>query len=249
MNTLAMRVFLLVGTMLVITAYTSKRNRMFETKLEFWGVFLGSLALLFIIPAVALPLNLGLTLVFAGLMGWLIGPGIQSMMMSFILKRSLKTKGYTAEALEKMSQEERDRLTAEVETEILKGTHESLATEWNNVVSLAIYSTAAITVIAAFIVFAFNFNFSFLGQALFIALLGLIVIGLLNVFWFKSPLLRLISAYIGAVIFSLYLLYDFDRLKNAAENFSWETAINISISIYLDIVNLFLDLLQILSDN
>lgn len=63
--------------------------------------------------------------------------------------------------------------------------------------------------------------------------------------------MRLVGAYIGAVIFSLYLLYDFDQLEKSAlaGDVSWETAINFAISIYLDIINLFLDLLQILSSD
>ncbi len=250
MDILAIKTFSIVAVMLVATAYSSKLNKAFETKTEFWSLFLGGMALIFIIPAVGFPVNLVLALVFAVIMGLFIGPGIQSMMHSFVMRKKLQSQGYTKERLEKMTAEEREGLVTTMKAEVESGRGNTAITEdWNNIVGLAIYSTAGITIATAVTVFMFDFDFSFLGSILFIALLGLIIVGLLNVFFFKSPLLRLISSYIGAVIFSAYLLYDFNRLKEAAGDVTWETAINIAISIYLDIVNLFLDLLQIFSDS
>lgn len=249
MESLAIKTFLIVGVMLSITAVSARINKAFETKWEFWGLFIGIIALIFIIPMTSFPINLALTLVFACLMGLLIGPSIKGMMMTFVVRQNLKKQGYDKKKLKTLSNEEQQRLVAQSEKEVAEGLHPSFVADWNKVLGLAIFSTAGITVIAAIVVFAFDFNFSFLGQGLFIALLGLIVVGLLNAFFFRSPFVRLASAYVGAVIFSLYLLYDFDRLKAAAGDASWETAISIAISIYLDIVNLFLDLLQILSSN
>ena len=82
---------------------------------------------------------------------------------------------------------------------------------------------------------------------MFIALLILIVMGILNILWFKSSFLSLLSAYIGVVIFVLYLLYDFNQLEKMAGDKTWGTAVNISVDLYLDIINLFLSLLQLLS--
>ena len=65
-------------------------------------------------------------------------------------------------------------------------------------------------------------------------------------FFFKSKLFSLLRPYIGAVIFTLYLLYDFNRLEKMKADESWGSAIEIAVSIYLDIINLFLDLLAIL---
>ena len=249
MESLALKTFLIVGVMLSITAISARINKAFETKWEFWGLFLGIIALIFIIPMTSFPINLVLTLVFAGLMGLLIGPSIKGMMVSFVVRQNLKKQGYDKKKLKTVSSEEQQRLITQSEKEVMEGLHPSFVADWNKVLGLAIFSTAGITIAAAFVVFAFDFNFSFLGQALFVALLGLIVVGLLNIFFFKSTFVRLACAYVGAVIFSLYLLYDFDRLKASAGDASWETAISISISIYLDIVNLFLSLLDILSSN
>ena len=72
---------------------------------------------------------------------------------------------------------------------------------------------------------------------------------LLNAFYFKSKRRRLLQAYAGVIIFTLYLLYDFNRLEKAiaSGDTSWSTAIEIAVNLYLDIINLFLDLLEILA--
>jgi len=250
MDILAVRTFAIVAVMLIVTAFSSKLNKAFETKWEFWGLFIGSLVLLFIIPGFSFPINLILTLIFAALMGFLIGPGIKGMMMSFVIRKRLEAKGYTKERVKTTSPDEMKEQVAIVEREITEGVgHDSITQDWNNIVGLAIYSTAGMTVATALIVYFTDTDFSFLELGLLISLTGLIIVTLLNLFFFKSPLMRLISAYVGAVIFSLYLLYDFNRLQEAAGDVSWSTAVDISISIYLDIINLFLDLLQIFSSS
>jgi FtsH-binding integral membrane protein len=250
MEILAIKVFVIVGSMLIVTAIFSRLNKAFETKWEFWGLFASSIVLLIFLQGFPFPFNFILALLFAVLMGLLIGPGIRGIMLSFVIRKRIQAQGYTKERLAAMSDEEKQSLVSQVEQEIeSSNAHASLVADWNRIVALAIYSTAAITAAAAFIVFFFSYDFSFLGQFLLIALLGLIIVGILNILFFKSPLVRLIFAYVGAVVFSLYLLYDFDRLKDAAGDTSWETAISIGVSLYLDIINLFLDLLQILGDS
>ena len=72
---------------------------------------------------------------------------------------------------------------------------------------------------------------------------------ILNAFVFKSERRRLLYSYAGVVIFSLYLIYDFNALEKAiarGDN-SWGTAVDIAVNLYLDIINLFLDLLEILA--
>jgi FtsH-binding integral membrane protein len=50
----------------------------------------------------------------------------------------------------------------------------------------------------------------------------------------------------GSAIFTLYLVFDFNRLERAAENGvnDWNTAFQIGFSIYLDVINLLLYLLE-----
>ena len=109
--------------------------------------------------------------------------------------------------------------------------------------TLAVLATAALVAVS-------SIDFSFLGIFLFIALLLLIIISVLNAFWFKSSKISLIKAYFGVLIFTLYLVFDFNRLESlmAEGETSWSAAIDIAVNIYLDIINLFLDLLEILSE-
>tara|TARA_B100000035_G_scaffold43379_1_gene32387 strand:- start:86 stop:334 length:249 start_codon:yes stop_codon:yes gene_type:complete len=56
-------------------------------------------------------------------------------------------------------------------------------------------------------------------------------------------------AYLGAITFSLYLLYDIDLLLRAdASQNNWTTASQIAYYLYLDIVNLLLYLLEIFAE-
>ncbi len=251
MNFLVLKTFIILAIMLLVTALASKRNHAFEIKIEFWLLFIGSLLLIFVIPVMSFPINLALTLVFAFLIGSLIGPGIKTLMLRYVTRSILKKQGLTKAQIKELNTEELSQRVASVQIEIEQGNQHPVIKEWNNIFQLALYSTATITIIAGTLVYALSIDFSFLGKILFVSLLGLIVVGLLNIFFFKSPLMRLISAYVGAVIFSLYLLYDFDQLEKSAlaGDVSWETAINFAINIYLDIINLFLDLLEILSSD
>ena len=55
----------------------------------------------------------------------------------------------------------------------------------------------------------------------------------------------------GIIIFTLYLIYDLNRLEKAMErgDESWGTAVDLAVNIYLDIVNLFLLILEALSES
>ena len=109
--------------------------------------------------------------------------------------------------------------------------------------------TAVAVIATACVVFTTDMSFDFLGGFLFIALLMLVVMGLINAFFIKSKMVSLVKAYMGAIVFTLYLLYDFNQLEKKAGDESWATAVNISVNIYLDIINLFMDLLEILVEN
>lgn len=249
MDTLSIKTFGVILMMLCATALTVRKNHAFETRWEFWGLLIGGLALLFIIPATTMPINFILAFVFAVIMGALIGPGIKGMMMSYVVRKRLEQQGYTKASLAALPAAEHEALAASIMADINNPAHDSIVRDWNSIIGLALYGTGGMTLITAMVVSVLDIDFSFLGFGLFVALAGLIVMGLLNMFFFKSPLMRLFGSYIGAVVFSLYLLYDFNRLEAAVASgdTSWETAINLGISIYLDIINLFMDLLDILS--
>ncbi len=110
-----------------------------------------------------------------------------------------------------------------------------------NVVTNALLLTAV--AFGGLSIFAFNTtkDFSFMGKFLMISLIILIVAGLINIF-LGSPILQMLLAAGGAIIFSAFILYDTQNLIRG--NFS--SPIEAAIALYLDILNLFISLLQIL---
>ena len=86
--------------------------------------------------------------------------------------------------------------------------------------------------------------FEGLGTVLFIALIGLIIAEVICIFIGITPLW--ISA-ISALIFSCYIGYDWTMAQAGPKTL--DAAIDSALNIYLDIVNLFLDLLRIVGDN
>jgi modulator of FtsH protease len=92
-------------------------------------------------------------------------------------------------------------------------------------------------------VFAMNTkrDFSSMGKMLFVTLIVVVVAGLINIF-FQSPILQLAIASISSILFSAFILYDTQNIIRGA----YETPIEGAIALYLDFLNLFVSLLQIL---
>ncbi|GAB6074941.1 Bax inhibitor-1/YccA family protein [Nautilia lithotrophica] len=96
---------------------------------------------------------------------------------------------------------------------------------------------------AALTIFAMNTkrNFTTMGKMLFIALIIMIVASIANIF-LHLPMLQLAIASVGAVLFSFFILYDTQNIIRG--NVSSE--IEAAVALYLDFLNLFISLLQIL---
>jgi modulator of FtsH protease len=83
-----------------------------------------------------------------------------------------------------------------------------------------------------------NFNYMKVGRIAFFALIGLIVLGLLGSFvFYVNPT---IYAWLTLIIFSVFLLVDFMRIRDRQFG-----AVQMALSIYLDALNIFLALLRI----
>jgi len=106
--------------------------------------------------------------------------------------------------------------------------------------------TVTITFLTALIGIYSGIDFSWLGFVLIIPLSLLVTWNFLNVFYNFSGWAKRLGGVFGSLIFILYLLYDFNRLERAAENGvnDWNTAFEIGFSIYLDVINLLLELLE-----
>jgi FtsH-binding integral membrane protein len=123
-----------------------------------------------------------------------------------------------------------------------------LAEDGPQIIVQALVGTTGIMMIAAFVALATGINFSFLLPILFLGLIGLIIVGLVGIFVRFSRTVNLTYSLIGIVIFSGMFLYDFYRVGRVGNtNNTWQAAIQMTTSLYLDFVNLFIYILRFLA--
>ncbi|MBM7342493.1 MULTISPECIES: Bax inhibitor-1/YccA family protein [Erwiniaceae] len=94
-------------------------------------------------------------------------------------------------------------------------------------------------------------DLSGMGSMLFMALIGILLASLVNL-WLKSTALMWAVTYIGVVVFVGLTAYDTQKLKNIGESINVEDKENLrrysimgALTLYLDFINLFLMLLRI----
>jgi FtsH-binding integral membrane protein len=113
-----------------------------------------------------------------------------------------------------------------------------------DVVNNAVLLTAMITTLMGTSGLLYPNFYSKIGTTLFISLCCLLFVRILGLF---IPELRFgIIDWIAAGIFSLYIGYDMYRASVATKSII--SALHISVSLYLDIINLFLNILKIIGD-
>ncbi|MTB64316.1 BAX inhibitor (BI)-1/YccA family protein [Streptococcus sp. zg-86] len=92
-------------------------------------------------------------------------------------------------------------------------------------------------------------NLSGMGQALYAALIGVIIASVVNFFLASSGMSFMISI-LSVLIFSGLIAYDNQRIRYVFEETNGEVGqgwvVSMALSLYLDFVNLFLNLLRIL---
>ena len=102
----------------------------------------------------------------------------------------------------------------------------------------------------AFIGYVTKTDLTKLGKILFMALIGLVIATIVNIF-VKSSGLDLILSYVGVLVFVGLTAYDTQKIKQMlwqAGNLSegaQKIALLGALSLYLDFINLFLYLLRI----
>ena len=226
------------------------------------------------------PYNIILLAIFSGLIGWSIGPTISELGRSFKLRQYFKKKGVISKNIitkkstgwdkfwggkdekktmyyDKKNPKDMFDKDSEKYKSIINDFEssyqlkkDSYDQEWQNIVFQAMLGTTIAVLSTSFLVFNSSFNFGILGGYLFIALIILIIMSFLNTMVFKSRIFSLAKSYVGVLIFTGYLLYDFNLLEqrmNLGDD-SWSSAVIIAVNLYLDIINLFLDLLMILAE-
>jgi FtsH-binding integral membrane protein len=112
------------------------------------------------------------------------------------------------------------------------------------IVAEAVAITAVMTVGLSAYALTTRRDFSGLAPYLFVGVLGLFVVMIVNLFVGGTFLSGLIG-WVGAVIFSLLLIYDVQRAKRAEDTMG--NAVVITVGVYLDVINIFLFVLRILS--
>lgn len=109
------------------------------------------------------------------------------------------------------------------------------------IVGLAAGGTGIIFMTLASVATVSKKDFSFLGNFLLIGLVLVIIAALANMF-FQIPALALTISAVSVLLFSGFILFDVSRIVQGGET----NYVMATLAIYLDIYNLFLNLLQLL---
>ncbi|RPF67702.1 Bax inhibitor-1/YccA family protein [Helicobacter pylori] len=80
-----------------------------------------------------------------------------------------------------------------------------------------------------------------MGKMLFIALIVVVVCSLINLF-LGSPMFQVVIAGASAILFSLYIAYDTQNIVKGM----YDSPIDAAVSLYLDFLNVFISILQII---
>lgn len=83
-------------------------------------------------------------------------------------------------------------------------------------------------------------DLSSLGTILFVALIALIIASIVNLFLHSTMMSFILSA-VGAVIFSLFIMYDINKIVKGQVT----SVTQATMALYIDFVNLFLNLLSL----
>jgi modulator of FtsH protease len=87
-------------------------------------------------------------------------------------------------------------------------------------------------------------DFSWLRGFVITALFALIGVGLLDYFFFHSDAMEMAMSAAGVMIFSCWVLYD---TSNLLRRTPIDDAVGAALALYLDFINLFLDIVRLLS--
>lgn len=126
--------------------------------------------------------------------------------------------------------------------------------------SIILLSYTGQTIITAFLTAALMFvvmavigmttkkDLSAMGQALYAALIGVVIASIVNLFLASSGMSFIISI-ISVLIFSGLIAYDNQRIRHVFEQTNGEVGqgwvVSMALNLYLDFINLFLNLLRI----
>ena len=111
-------------------------------------------------------------------------------------------------------------------------------------VVLAFGITALVFTLLAIYAYITKQDFSGLGGFLFVALISLILLNIAGI-WIQTDIFHIGLSLAGILIFSGYVLHDISRMKHSA--FSEEDVPEAVLDLFLDFLNIFLDILRLIS--
>ena len=119
-------------------------------------------------------------------------------------------------------------------------------------ISRVFFITAATFAAMAFFGYTTKRDLSMIGRISFMALIGIIIATLVNVFFVKSTGFDLILSYLGVLVFVGLTAWDSQKIKEMLamcpepDAQAHKLALMGSLSLYLDFINLFIYLLRIM---
>lgn len=114
-------------------------------------------------------------------------------------------------------------------------------------VMMAVGITAAVCLALTLFAFQTKWDFTAMGGVLLCAAVILLLFGIISIF-VRSQILTLVYASIGALIFSMYLVYDTQLMMGGKHKYSIspEEYIFAALNLYLDVINIFIYILTII---
>ena len=112
-----------------------------------------------------------------------------------------------------------------------------------------------VTILTGFIGYSDFYSFSentIFGGVLLLCLFALLLFNFARFFMEFSRQTTRLAAIAGATLFSFFLIYDFNYIKNQSSLFNrndWNTAVEMAFILYLDIINLLLEILEAMGNS
>lgn len=112
-------------------------------------------------------------------------------------------------------------------------------------------ATAIIMLVFALIGFYTNIDLTKIGTMLLMMIIGILIMSIINIF-IANETLDLTICIISIIVFVIYIAFDIQKVKQLYEsNYMREENIAIygALQLYLDFINIFIDLLRLFGDN
>lgn len=193
----------------IVTLNESIIYTIVSTSVLFWGLFIGELAMVFILSARIMKISFQTAMIM--FLGYAVLNGVTMSFIFYAYSSSVIAQTFL----------------------ITAGTFAGM--------SILGYTTKT--------------DLSTFGQIMYMALIGLVIATVVNIFWANSGLMMFLN-YAGVLIFIGLTAYDTQKIKNMLQVYSDagitdqnnKIALMGSLSLYLDFINLFLYILRILGN-